>query len=154
MSSQSVGRNTPNTLIVNQDTSKIFLRNNRYQKGNNINNSSYDQQTMLTGTLMGRVGATGNLVPLLAQATDGSQFPVGILAHDVVIEAGDTDPVTIVDMGDVAEDKIIFFYPFSGNTLDTVPTLNGDSRRLRDYLQAQGIKLISNASEMTAYDNQ
>jgi hypothetical protein len=69
-----------------------------------------------------------------------------VLANDVELDSGETKEITIVDFGDVAEDKLSFFY--SGQTLETVVS----SRRVRDWLQAQGIKLIT-AIEMTATDN-
>lgn len=152
MSSQS-GTFGTNKAVINTDVSKIFIRDNRYQKGNHLNNGNYDPLTLSAGTLMGRIGNSGYLVPLFTLAGDGSQFPVGILAHDVEIDSGETKEITIVDMGDVVEDKVILFYtarnPAAGESLDTVVS----NRRLRDHLQAQGIKLIT-AIEMTDYDNQ
>ncbi len=147
MSSQTIGTNTPNQLTVNTDTSKIFLRNNRYQKGYELNNGSYNPLNLPAGTLMGRISGTGYLAPMYAPGADGTQFPVGVLAHDVQLDSGETQEVTIVDMGDVAEDMVSFF--FSGQTLETVVS----SRRVRDHLQAQGIKLIT-VINMTDYDNQ
>jgi hypothetical protein len=145
MSSQSSSI-TGNQAIIHTDVSKIFLRDNRYQKGNETGNAGYDPLELVAGTVMGRVAATGKLVPCASSATDGSQYPVGILAHDVEIDIGETKEVTIVDMGDVAEDKVDFYY--NGDTLDTQLS----SRRMRDWLQAQGIKLIT-LTEMTDEDN-
>jgi hypothetical protein len=151
MSSKSVVLNTGNQAIINTETAKIFLRDNRYQKGNYLNNGAYDPLTLVAGTVMGRIatgaGTLGNVVPLFSLAGDGSQFPIGILADDVEIDSGDTKEVTIVDFGDVAEDKVVFYY--NNDTLNTVVS----SRRLRDHIQAQGIKLIV-INEMTQYDNQ
>lgn len=128
------------------DVSKIFLRDNRYQKGFSLNNPTYNPMVLLAGTIMGRISNTGNLAPLYAPGADGTQFPVGVLANDVSIDSGETQEVSIVDFGDVAENKLIFFY--SGQTLETVVS----SRRVRDWMQAQGIKLIT-STEMTEYDN-
>lgn len=146
MSSQTVTNAGNNMLINKVDTSKIFLRDNRYQTGNTVNNSSYNPMAIPAGTIMGRISATGTLQPMYAPGADGTQFPVGILANDLSLGAGETKQATIVDFGDVDESLITFFW--SGQTLDTVVS----SRRVRDYLQAQGIKLIS-GTEMTAYDN-
>lgn len=150
MSSQSVVLNTGNQAIINTDVSKIFLRDNRYQKGNDLNNSGYDPLNLVAGTLMGRVTSTGNLTYFNAAATDGSQAPVGILAEDVSIDSGDTEEVTIVDFGDVAADKVVFVV--TGQGLETAVTI-GVSRRVKDHLQAQGIKLIT-TREQTHVDNQ
>lgn len=136
-----------NQAINNVDVAKIFLRDNRYQEVNELNNSTYDPLTLSAGTAMGRVTATGNLAPLNTGASDGSQFFVGILAQDMELDAGETKKATIVDGGDVAEDKVIFFYANQG--LETVV----GSRRMRDNIQAQGIKLIARI-EMTQNDNQ
>lgn len=147
MSSQSFGVNTNNQLTMNTDVSKIFLRDNRYQKGNELNNGSYSPLVLLAGTIMGRIGTTGFLAPLYAPGADGTQFPVGILAKDVSLAVGETKEITIVDGGDVAEDKLLFF--FSGQTLETVVS----GSRVRDHIQRQGIKLITSI-EMTQNDNQ
>lgn len=150
MSSQSIGFNTPKQLFINTDLSKIFLRDNRYQVGNDLNNSSYNPLNLIAGTLMARVTSTGNLTYFNAAANDGSQAPVGILAEDVSLDSGETQGVTIVDFGDVAQDKVVFVV--TGQGLETAVTI-GVSRRVKDHLQAQGIKLIP-AIEMTQLDNQ
>lgn len=138
--------NTNKQMITNFDLSKIFIGRNRYQTGNYLNNSSYDDLDVLAGTVLGRIAATGKLIPCVAESTDGSQYPVGVLAHDIEIDSGDEAEVTICDMGDVAEEKLIFKY---GGSLDSIVS----SRTLRDHLAAQGIKIVS-ATEMTDYDNQ
>lgn len=150
MSSQTTGLNTNNALFVNTDVSKVFLRNNRYQKGQELNNSTYDPLNMVAGTLMGRVTSTGRLAPFNAAASDGSQVPIGVLAEDVSLDSGELKTVTIVDGGDIASDKVAFVY--SGQGLETAVTV-GVSRRTKDLIQDMGIKLIE-ATEMTAYDNQ
>lgn len=146
MSSQTVALNSSNMAIIHTDLSKIFLKDNRYQKGNDLNNSGYDPLELVAGTLMGRVAATGNLTYCNAAASDGSQFPVGILAEDVSLDAGETKSVTIVDFGDVASDKVVFVV--TGQGLETALS----SRRMKDHIQAQGIKLIT-VTEMTQDDN-
>ncbi len=137
---------------MNTDVSKIFLRDNRYQKGNQLGNSSYNPMTLTAGTVMSRIGNSGYLTPLFTSGAVDS-LPVGILADDVEIDPGETKEITIVDMGDVAADKLILFYtqrnPAFGESLDTVVS----GRRLRDHLAAQGLKLIT-MTEMTQYDNQ
>lgn len=146
MSSQQFSAPGSNQAIIKTDVAKIFVRDNRYQKGNHLNNGNYNPLVLVAGTVMGRIGTTGYLVPLFTLANDGSQFPVGILAHDVSIASGVTKEITIVDFGDVVADQVVFYY--SGQNLDSVVS----SRRVKDYLQAQGIKLIT-ATELTQYDN-
>jgi hypothetical protein len=148
--SQSITKNTANQATINTDLSKIFVGNNRYSDFPYSNtNSTYDDITIPKGTLMGRIGSTLKVIPLVSTAVDGSQNPVGILAEDVVVEAGEvyTKDVTLCVSGDVAESKVIL----SGSeTLDTLIS----SRPLRDLIGANtvGIKLVS-STENTSFDN-
>lgn len=138
-------------MITNVDLSKVFLGENRYQDGNLLNNSSYNDLDLVAGTVVGRITATGVLVPYVHTANDGSQYPVGVLAHDFQIDSGETkNNVTIVDFGDVAQSKLVFIAG-SGTTLESIVTNGG--RRVKDWLQAQGIKIVP-GTEMTGYDNQ
>lgn len=147
MSSMSIRTGLGGNQAANDvDVSKIFLRDNRYQEKLEINNSTYDPLVLLAGTAMARVSSSGNLAPFDANASNGQQYFVGVLAQDLSLASGASQLTTIVDFGDVAEDKLIFFYANQG--LETVV----NSRRMRDHIQAQGIKLVP-ATEMTQYDN-
>ncbi|MBL4809481.1 MAG: head decoration protein [Phycisphaerales bacterium] len=138
---------TNNQQTTNFDNSFIFLRDNKYE-GGSTTNDTYDAITLPAGTLMGRVSATGELVPLVSTATDGSQIPVGVLTQSITIEAGDTVSINVCTGGEVAEEKIVLD---AGDTLDTVI----DGRQLRDKIAADtvGIVLVT-GTEMTAFDNQ
>lgn len=152
MSSQSVSLNTNKQLIANTDLSKVFIGDNRYQDGNMLNNSSYNDLALLAGTVVGRIAATGKLVPYVHTANDGSQYPVGLLAQDIEMDSGETkNNVTIVDFGDVAEGQVKFL-DGSATTLASLAT-NAGGRSVKDLLQAQGIKIVP-TTEMTGYDNQ
>lgn len=145
--SQSVALNTGQQAIINTDVSKIFVWNNRYEDAL-YNNSAYDAVSLTAGTLMGRVSATGWVKPLASGASDGSQFPVGVLANDITVDGGDLVTVSICVAGDVVQDKIILQ---GADTMETTIS----SRRLKDRIGADtvGIKLVQ-STEMTAYDNQ
>lgn len=147
MSDQTIVLNNGQQAIINTDISKIFLWNNRYENAL-YNNSAYGSVTLLAGTLMGRVAATGWIKPLASGAADGSQFPVGVLANDIIVDGGALETVSICVSGDVAEEKIIL------QGTDTME-VTISSRRLRDRIAADtvGIKLVQ-ATEMTGYDNQ
>jgi len=136
-----------NPLISNYDTSKTFIWNLRTATAN-YTNSTYDDVTLLKGTLLGRISATGLVVPLTSAASDGSQFPLGILLEDTTILEGDTTSLTFAVEGDVVEDKILLQ---GSDTLNTV--ISG--RRIRDRIGADtvGIKIVA-STEMTNYDNQ
>lgn len=131
-------------LKVNTDLSRIFLWENRYNTGN-FNNATYDPLEMSAGQLLGRIASTQGLKICSSAATDGSQYPVGILNSDITIEQGDEVPVAFCNYGDVAEDKIIFH---NSDTLDTV--VSGQS--LRDRIHLMGVRLVS-SDEQTGYDN-
>lgn len=149
MSQNSVVNSTSNFLQVQTDLSKIFLWNNRYENDGYTNNSSYDPITLSAGTLMGRIASTNILVPCTSTASDGSQYPVGVLAQDVTLASGVSQTVSICVAGDVAQDKIIFAKP--GDGLETVVS----SRRYKDRIGADtvGIKLVP-STDNTIYDNQ
>lgn len=148
--SQTTANITNNQAQVNTDTAKIFVWNNRFTEAAiNYENSTYDDITWPAGTVMGRIASTNKVVPLTSAASDGSQFPVGILAQDVTIEAGDTlaQNVTICVEGDVNENLI----DLQGS--DTLATVIS-ARTIRDRIGADtvGIKLVA-TTEMTSFDN-
>jgi hypothetical protein len=149
MSSNEQVLNNGQQAITNYDVAKIFLWNPRYDKNSYTNNSSYDPITLRAGTVMGRISATGIVVPLESNASDGSQFPVGILGQDITLDEGETANVSLCVAGDVAEDKVIFVRP--GDNLETVVS----SRRLKDRIAADtvGINLVP-CDDLTGYDNQ
>ncbi len=148
MSSINTRVNTGRQITTDFDLSKIFIWANRYETDNYVNNSNYNPITLLAGTLMGRVASTGVIVPCLASAVDGSQLPVGILAEDVVgLAGGATTLAALCIAGDVAEDKVIFYY---GDSLETVVS----GRRYKDRIQADTVGIIlRKRTEMTDYDN-
>lgn len=147
MSSNSIVLNTGQQAIVNFDVSKIFVWNNRYEKAD-YTNSGYDDVVLAAGTLMGRVSATQEIIPLASGASDGSQYPVGVLAQDITVEGGATVSLYICVAGDVVEDKVILD---GSDTLSTV--ISGRSIRDRIAADTVGIKLVP-STELTGYDNQ
>lgn len=152
--SQDVPLRTDKQVIANTNREKLFIGDNTYQKGNLLNNSSYNDLVIPTGTVVGRIGATGTLVPCSHNSNDGSQHPVGILAHDVELDAAGTqNNVTICDGGEIAE-ELLTFNSGTATTLDSLVTNpTGQNRRIRDLLQDQGFKLRTR-THMTGYDNQ
>lgn len=140
--------NTSNQQTTNYDTSKIFIWNNRFQT-ENYNNSGYDAVDLVAGTVMGRVAATGKIVPLDSGASDGSQYPVGILNQDWTVDGGDDQNVSICIAGDVAVEKIVF--ATEGDDLETIV----DGKQLKDRIQGDtmGIKLVP-GTDLTGTDNE
>lgn len=146
MSSNSQVLNTGQQAITNYDLTKIFVWDNRYETGN-CTGDLYDDYEI--GTVMGRVASSRELVPCDSTASDGSQFPVGILAQ--VVAAGDDTTATICVAGDVVESKLIYLGNSGADTGNTVVS----SKTLRDRIGSDtvGIKLVG-GDQLTAYDNQ
>ena len=97
---------------------------------------------------MGRISASGLLVPLASGASDGSNIPVGILASNYTVAAGATHEVAFCVSGDVVKNMLSFD---GSDNLDTV--ISG--RRLGDRIAADtvGIRLID-SDELTEFDNE
>lgn len=149
MSSQTTRVNTGQQITSDYNLRKIFIWDNRYENDSYVNNSNYNPITILVGMLMGRVTSTGYIVPWRAGAVDGSQFPIGVLAQDVIgLAGGASQKASLCVAGDIDASMIIFF---AGDTLETID--NG--RRVKDSIQANsvGIKLVFNSTEMTDFDN-
>lgn len=148
MSTYTLRLNTGQQITSDYDLSKIFIWDNRYESDNYVNNSGYSTVNIPAGTVMGRIASSGVLVPCLASAVDGSQFPIGILAKDVIgLASGATIQCSICIAGDIAAEQIGFFY---GDTLDTVVA----GRRFRDRIQADSSGLIlRTVTNMTDFDN-
>lgn len=133
---------------TNYNTAKIFVFDNRYTTGT-YTNDTYDEVTLAAGTIMGRHAASDELKPLDASASDGTQFPVGILKEETVVADGDVVTLTICVSGDVEESLLTF--PTSGDDMNTVVS----SKTLRDRIGSDtvGIKLVA-GTENTILDNQ
>lgn len=131
--------------ITDYDLSKIFLFQNRYESDSWVNNSGYATLTLKAGTVMGRITSSGVLAPAISGNLDGSAVPIGILAQDVTLLAGQSQQVAICVAGDINANAIIFL---GGDNLLT--PING--RIMKDHLQAYGL-LIRSGTEMTDWDN-
>ncbi len=144
MSSNDNVLNTANQQITNFDSSKLLLGGNDYITGD-YTNSTYVDVDLTAGRVMARIAATDKIVPLASGASDGSQFPIGVLANDVTIPAGTSKDLSIAIRGQVASELVTFG---GSDNMDTVVS----SRRLEDWL---GDRLIlSGSDELTGLDNQ
>ena len=139
--------NTGQQAITNVDTSKIFIWNNRFDSAE-YTNSTYDAVTLPAGTVLGRNSSTLEVKPLTSGASDGSQFPVGILNNTHTVEAGDTVTLAYCVAGDVAKEKVLLQ---GSDDLDTVVS----SKTIGDRVGSDtvGIKLVA-TNELTGFDNQ
>lgn len=147
MSTISEEFNNGNAAQFNRDTKKTFLGIEGSITAD-FTNADDEAVVLPEGTVMGRLHATGKIVPLTSAATDGSQFPVGILLGDHTVDAADTATLTVVTGGSVAEECLILQ---GSDTLDTVIT----ARRIRDRIafDTLGIRIVKTADDLTGYDN-
>lgn len=97
------------------NTTKIFGFGCRFRSGTYT--AGGGGATLLKGTVMGRITSSGKLTPMVSTATDGSQVPVGILAHDYTVGASATVTVLYCFMGDVNGAMLVF-----SNGTDTIAT--------------------------------
>jgi len=137
---------TRNQIIVDYNFEKAFLFDNNYSAGE-YTNSTGSEVTLNLGRVMGRIAADGKLLPLDSTATDGSQFPVGILAETVTVADGASATLNFCVAGEINENVLSFT---GAETLDTIV----DSRQLRDRIagDTEGIKLVTSI-ENTNFDN-
>ncbi len=147
MSSNSVGYNNGQQMQVNTNLAKLFPYI-KEQKQYVYTNSGYVDAALLAGTVMGVIAVTGKVVPMTSAATDGSQFPIGILAQDYTIEAGLSSSLSIMVQGWVRQDMILL----QGS--DTLSTIVSD-RRIFERIGSDscGI-LIQSTVNATNYENQ
>lgn len=149
MAQDEIVSNTGNSMTVNRSTPKIFLWNRRSEPIVLSNATAY-AVAVAAGTLLGRVTADAKMKPLASGASDGSQYPRGLLCEDVIIPANTTEFNTFMCVsGDVAEEQIVFQ---GSDTLNTVV----DGAILRDRIAADtvGIKLVKTTEMSGDFDNQ
>ena len=148
MSSYVVTQNTGQQVTTNYNLEKLFLRDNRYENDNVLNNAGYTSVSFLAGTVLGRVASTRALVPWNASASDGSQYVVGILARDVLnLAAGSNATVSICIAGDVNAQLVVFFDQSNLNTV-------GAGRTAFDHIQGDTSGIVLRLrNELTGYDN-
>jgi len=112
-------------------------------------------ETVVSGTVMGRVDTTQKLVPMVSTATDGSQEPVAILLDELtdIGIAATVDQVLVCDGGELDKANIVF--QNGTDTLDTVITAtSGAKKTVADFLIQNGNSFefltVNDASE---FDN-
>lgn len=143
MTNPNVRVQTSKQLTGDYDRSKVFIGEKSTFVGN-YTNSGYDDEDLLAGTVIGRVGSTNKLVKCDSTLSNGGQFPIGVLLGDVTVEGGDTVEITVAN-GEVDGAKLIYT---SAQTADTVVS----SRTLRDHLLLAGTK-IRTVDYLNDFDN-
>ena len=109
MATLTVHTQTRNQLAGSYDISTYFLGGNERIR---LNYTASGETTLAAGLVMAKVAATGVLAALDPTASDGTQFPIGVLdlgIHDsITIEDGETVQLTLVNKGRVANSKLSY----------------------------------------------
>lgn len=137
---------TGNFIAADSNRAKAFIWNNEFENGTLLN-ASGAIKTFELGTVLGRIAASGKLVPLASAAVDGSALPVGILAQDVTLGIAGEDTVAYCIAGSVNAASIILA---GVDTLSTVVALKTIGDRIKG--DTKGIKLETIA-DSTFNDN-
>ena len=137
-----------NQLITNYDVTKFLLGNNSFIAADIT--AAGGNGVLKEGMVMGRIAATRKIVPLDKDATDGSQYPVGVCIITQTVANAATKSITLVNKGRIAESLVNFF---AEETLNTVIGVASHTRILRDWLNSIGLELIA-GEELTIVDNQ
>lgn len=144
MSTGTIVKDTANQLNINIDSSFIFLGSNSYERAE-YTNPLGTAVTLEAGTILGRVSATGKMLPLAIGAADGSQHFVGVLTETETVAGSATVNISMCVEGKVAQDKLVFN---ASEDLESVV----DGRQLKDIIAGQGIKLVA-TYELSGFDN-
>lgn len=102
-------------------------------------NISGAEESVVVGTVMGRVDATQKLVPCISTAVDGSQQPIGVILDELsaIAIAATVDNVLVCDGGELDAANVIF--QNGTDTLQTVVTSTGaDVKTMEDFLKQNG----------------
>jgi len=138
---------TRNQSITNYTKENVFLRDNQFIQGD-FTNAEVTAVELTIGTLMGRISATGELAVLKSASTDGSQFPIGILAETLTVDPSDSVGITVCVSGQVAKDLVIL-----DGTDELTTVISG--RQIQDRIAADtvGVMLVQ-VDELSGFDNQ
>lgn len=150
MADATLRDNTTSQATIDYQIKRLILKNIETVREDYANISGA-LESVSVGTLIGKVAATGKVVPHDSTAVDGSQVPIGIMLdnlEDIAI-AGTVDGVLIARGGDVDSSLIVF-----ANGTDTLATkctsTGGDILTIKDWLLAR-TKLIPITVEDSSY---
>ena len=147
-------------LTTNFDTTKIFIGDNRYKTATYTNGTG-STVTLAKGTLLGRIFSTNKVTPHVSTATNGSEYPVGVLAEDYTVANGASVDVSFCYGGDINQGKLtlggsdtlatVITRTYTDSGTDTVAVPMGTIEDL--IVSRTHINLVA-STENTGYDNQ
>jgi hypothetical protein len=152
MSTATVVGSGSNFLHTRYDRSKLFLSGiERTLRDQTLLNSAGVETTFPIGTLVGRVSASGKLIPLASAASDGSQYPIGVLVRDYTVDATSeiTNATVAIAACTVDGSKLALD---GSDDLDTTVT-NAGASTIRDLIHARTQLLLVDATELGKTDN-
>jgi len=149
MSENTVSYNNGQQLQVNTNLAKLFPFD-KEMVPYVYTNSTYDDQTLVAGTVLGVISASGEILPFESDASDGSQYPCLILARDYVVPAGESMNLFCVFKGWVRFDMLVFTK--EGDDTETVIACGANDRRVYEILTDRFV--LQNTVNGTNYDNQ
>jgi len=120
--------NTESQSGVEVKFGQTFVRINDTAKETLVNNTA-DEITIVSGTLLGRVNSTMKVTFFDASAVDGSQYPVGAVAKDFTLGAGEEVGIVMVYDGAIPDDNLV-----TAQEDDTMSTII-DGISLKDRLK-------------------
>ena len=133
-------------LNTDYNFAKVFIFQNDYKKAT-YTNSTGASVDLAIGTVLGKVTASGKLLPLVAAAVDGSKYPVGVLAKTITVANGASADLTYCVGGHVDQNLLVF------NAAETVDTVV-DGKTLGDRLLGDTLGIYPViTSENTNFDN-
>jgi len=138
-------------LQNNWTTQQLFIGGNLLYKTGTYTNSGGSPVTLAMGTLVGQVLATGKILPLVAAATDGSQYPRGVLQQSYTVAAGASVTVSYCFSGMVNQNMLILN---GSETLDTTvasATTGGGS--IGALITSLTTITLWASNELSKYDN-
>jgi hypothetical protein len=136
--------------INNYDTTKLFL-SEPSMFPYSYTNSTGSTVTIAKGQLIGKIFATGLVLPTASTATDGSQMPIGICGDSYTVLNGGSATIQVSIKGSVAKSKLVCA---AGDTLDTTVMTQGVGGTLGDMLVRNSGIVYYAGDELTAFDNQ
>ena len=138
---------TANQATYDWQKENLLIFNNTTVPGT-YENISGGEETVLIGTLAGKVAATGNWVVCKSGASDGSAIPRGVFTEELTAVAdGGTAAVNIVNFGKINKGSVQF------DGTDDWDTLVGGIR-MEDLLIAnsKGLELVD-VEDDSRFDN-
>jgi len=137
-----------NQSFADYDRTKFLLGDNDFSRADYIDSGA--GSTLAAYLVVSRISATGKLVPWVIAASDGSEFPVGLVwlggAASIAVAASATKSIEYVNKGKVNKDLIAF------PNAETLASVVKGMGRLDDWLESLGLVLESGI-ELTAVDN-